>query len=269
MEGLKNYKSCIDGENFIFVYDVTKFGMTRREAMEKLGFAKYLEPMMMTLDDFEGILNAHCITDRHLFAFSVFNGILLYDDGVYTEKWEPKNDMVKTYHNVYLSAYPYLSVILNRYAEEWAMKKIPVLNNRAFKKMEYRFPESVRKAWPISKDANMDDALNGLSVESGSITVDDFINIHTKKDYVNSKVCKPAFSCYCDGSIFIETGQECNLHTSFKELVEKDWEAIEKHYVFSIPNGVDEDGNNQYYSGEQKGAPYFDCPIVGKLRKLL
>ena len=269
---LKNFKSTVSGEYWNDVKDVSNYGFDRRELFERLSFEDAAKTVGMSLDDFEQYVKDNCIADRDLFEFSVFahNSVLIKERGLYTEGYDKvAKKMVRSYYDVYITKNTYLSVAVNRHLADWTVRRFPFLGSEMFTKTDYKFPESIRKAWPMKFADSIGNAVHGLDIECDSITVEDFVNIHMREDYVNVKVTKPNFSCYATGSIFIPTGtgEHHTLYLTYTDLTNKDWKAVEERTVFSIPNGTDKYGKPIRFDGKQKDAPYFNSPVVEEVRK--
>ena len=83
------------------------------------------------------------------------------------------------------------------------------------------------------------------------------------------------FATYSDGGdIFITLDKDKGgwaLGLKFKDLVNKDWKAIEDRHVFSIClyDKKGEQIKGKWFEGKQKDAPYFNHPLVKELKRIL
>jgi len=270
---LKSNKAS--SRNYI-IFDLSKVPYTREELLN--GFSVFKEFMTKWQCDVKTMCKAIdelSILDSHLFDFSTLaNDFLVEKDVYYSVLYGKRTNYnhIKTYYNVYVVPYPYASLALNNIAEYIVRARFPELFKGNFLKVEKRFDESIHKL-PSSTSAKLSD-INSLIGYENDLTIQDIIDIYTAKDRekaMNEMTATPRIKIYADGfiALTVDEKHDYSLCFNIEDLYNKDWEEIEKKHVFSIPL-YDENDNlikGKWYKGEQKNAPYFNCPLVKELEK--
>ena len=252
MINLKNYKSEVKGECFSFV-DISKLNDITEVSAAKHFFADFIEMLNITAEDFVRLKNVLAIQDKDLYDFSVFNykyGILIAKDGVSTIKYEKiggKYVSRTILYDVYLIKNLYCSIALNKMAEQFVKEKYPKLFKGNFVTIEDRFSENIRN---IDFSPNMN--INDLSLLLGidDLTIEDLTKIMSDENYINSKVWKTKVSFYYNYNevqCFLSL-EENSLFFKLKDLINKDWKAIEDADIWV---------NKNYEGMKQKDRDYF------------
>lgn len=271
---LKSNKAS--SRNYI-IFDLSKVPYTREELLN--GFSVFKEFMTKWQCDVKTMCKAIdelSILDSRLFDFSTWanNDFLVEKDVYYSVSYGKRTNYIhiKTYYNVYVTPYPYASLALNNIAEYIVRARFPELFKGNFLKVEKRFDENIYKL-PSSTSAKLSDINSLIGCENG-LTIQDIIDIYTAKDRekaMNEMIATPRIKIYADGfiALTVDEKHDYSLCFNIEDLYNKDWEEIEKKHVFSIPL-YDENDNlikGKWYKGEQKNAPYFNCPLVKELEK--
>lgn len=271
---LKSNKAS--SRNYI-IFDLSKVPYTREELLN--GFSVFKEFMTKWQCDVKTMCKAIdelSILDSHLFDFCTWanNGFLVEENVYYSVSCNKSTNYnkVKKYYNVYVKPYSYASLALNNIAEYIVRSRFPELFKGNFLKVEKRFDERIHKL-PSSTSAKLSD-INSLMAYENDLTIQDIIDIYTAKDRekaMNEMIATPRIKIYADGFIALTVDEKHDYALCFtiEDLYNKDWEKIEKKHVFSILlyDKYDNLIKGKWYKGEQKNAPYFNCPLVKELEK--
>lgn len=272
---LKSNKAS--SRNYI-IFDLSKVPYTREELLN--GFSVFKEFMTKWQCDVKTMCKAIdelSILDSHLFDFSTWhnNDFLVEEDVYYSVSCNKRTNynQIKTYYNVYVTPYPYASLALNNIAEYIIRARFPELFKDNFLKVEKRFDENVHKL-PSSTSAKLSD-INNLMTYENDLTIQDLIDIYTAKDrekVMDEMIATPRIKIYANGfiALTVDEKHDYSLCFTIEDLYNKDWEKIEKKHVFSIPLYDKHDNliKGKWYEGEQKNAPYFNCPLVKELERI-
>ena len=248
---LKNYKSEVKGELFSFV-EISKLNNVTETSAALHFFADFIEMLNITAEDFVRLKNVLAIQDKDLYDYSVFNeyGILIAKDGVSTIKHEKIGGRYVSrtiFYDVYLIKNEYCSVALNKMVAQFVKEKYPKLFQGNFVTIEDRFSENIKN---IDFSPNM--RINDLSLSLGidDLTIEDLTKIMSDENYINSKVWKTKVDFYYNYNevqCFLSL-EENSLFFKLKDLINKDWKAIEDADVWV---------NKNYEGMKQKDRDYF------------
>ena len=249
------YKSTIDGKNFIF-FDIEKSSHTFLEMFN--GFSVFRDFMSMFNVSAEWI-GEQVKSDPHLnvndfFDYTLFKTKFLEDEnGVRSTKFEDGR-LVETYHNVYVTSAPFVSLSLN------------VL---AVKAMKLHFPKMFEE--PFVEVTDIPDELKSISMDTriGDFnTLEDYtfgdiydVIVNGKKNNVSTK-----FTIYGDGKIFIKVTDDYSLYLQASDFFNNDWDAVKKRRIFSVPL-EHPTPKNKWYDGKQGDYFAFDNDIVKMVKK--
>lgn len=276
MNGIKDFKSYEKDIDFFFV-NLSQTKYKREEMLRAYSiFTKFMDTFHCTIDEMCEIFDKYGIRDRDLFEYTILkNDYLVSEDGIYTEKWVRNGyngRFVKQFYNVYLTVNPYASLVLNTVSKELVIRRFPFLMKEPFITKEKRFTNNIHSL-PKTLNAKISSIDHNILFDN-ELTIDDLIKIYGDKSYMDSYVETPTWNVYHEGQIYITVDKEragYSINTSFNELENGDWNAIENRKVFSIclydKNG--ERIKGKWYDGKQKNAPYFDNPIVETLKKMI
>lgn len=277
MIGLQNFKTNNKDINFFFV-NLSQTKYRREELITSFStFTKFMDIFHVGVKELCELFDEVGATDRNLFEYTtVKTDFPVCEDGVFTEKWKQSRygggRYEKTYYNVYLTINPYVSLYLNKIAKELTINCFPFLMEEPFVKPSKRFNDNINRL-PKSLKAEVESIECGILFDN-NLTIGDLIKIYTEEGYKDGYVKKPVWNVYADGHLYITVNENMaghTINTSFNELVNGDWNAIENHHVFSVCL-YDENGEQikgKWYKGLQKNAPYFTHPIVEKLKEMI
>lgn len=253
MIGLKNYKSEVKGEPFTFV-DISKLNDITEVSAAKHFFADFIEMLNITAEDFVRLKNVLAIQDKDLYDFSLFKGkysILIAKDGVSTTKQEKISGRYVSrtiLYDVYLNINGYRSFALNKMIEQFVKEKYPKLFKGNFVTIEDRFSENIRNI-DFSPNMNINDLSLSLGIDD--LTIEDLTKIMSDENYINSKVWKTKVNFYYDHNNVVQcflSLEENSLFFKLKDLINKDWKAIEDADIWV---------NKNYEGMKQKDRDYF------------
>ena len=274
---LPNKFKCTNKDSKYFFVDLNKLSYTRKELLSSFaGYKEFIETFKTSVEELEEILDGLCISDRSLFDFTTFNtGFLVDENGIYTSKFEYKHGLpveTKTYFNVYICESSFSSLALDKVAEEIIKRRFPELFKAPFTVFKKRFNSNINE---LPKSANcLLSNVDSEIISDNNLTIQDLIDIYTNPEVIDSVKEFPLIKVYSSGDIFLTIDENKAGHTVCMTtdcLFNNDWEAIEERPVFSICL-YDEQGNlipKQWYKGEQKNAPYFNNPLVEKLKEII
>ena len=276
MMNLKNFKYTDSHNINVFFVNCAETPYSRRQLLSEMStYTKFMELFDCSLDELCEILDAYGVQDKDLFEYTITKtNYLIATDYIYTTKEIRQGYTyreIKTYHNIYLCCNQFASLVLNKVARELVKRRFPYLTLPPFTTMEKRFTENI-KDLPKTLRAKVKDIDHSILFDN-DLTIGDLIKLYTEDNYANSEVEKPLFATYSDGSdIFITIDKNkggWTLGLKFKDLVNKDWKAIEDRHVFSIClyDKRGEQIKGKWFEGKQKDAPYFKYPLVEEFKK--
>lgn len=230
-------------------------------------FTDFMERFRCSLDEFCSIIDELGIPDKDLFEYTTnVNDFLVGKDLIYSEKrvkvgysWITERKK----SDVYVKYDTYVDLSLHKVAGVIVLRRFPWLAKDAYCKHVKRFNDNI-KMLPKSINTPLN-KINSAVLFDNEITIHDLIKLYTDSSYANSYYDKVQLSIYANGDIYLELdGCDNSLAVTIDNLYNKDWDAIEKKHVFSIPLR-DEKGEiipKKWFNGEQKDAPYFTHYLV-------
>ena len=275
MYGIKDFKSNRNDIDFYFV-DLSQTKYKREDLVSAFPtFTEFMKRFNVGVKELCELFDKYGVNDKDLFEYTIIkNDFIVCEDGVFTEKWKTNGygytKLERVFYNVYVRANQYVSLILNKVAKDLVIKNFPFLISEPFVRMTKRFTDDINRL-PKTLNAEIDSIENNI-LFNNKLTIGDLIKLYTDEAYKDSYVAKPIWTVYSDGSIYINTDEDrsgYSLCTTFNELKNGDWKAIENHEVFSICL-YDDNGKlvkGKWYEGLQKDAPYFNHPVVRELKK--
>lgn len=271
MINLTNYQS-VSNESYIFVEDVTKHNLDRKELLSKTNLFKSIkENFRIDIDLFKVIIEGLGISDRELFDYTIYNAnnsILIAEKAVFIETWCQLTKSIKrTYYSVYICEHPYSNTLYSKIAEKLMVLYFAKIFNHKNFLIEIPLPKL-----ELISDNTMQNILFGHH----DITYRDFCAIQKG---ITTKY-KSKFHLYNDFIVLdLET---INLHNHtynyaliipYEVLHTKDWSLVENYEVHGI---IKRDANdrlgrdaNNWFEGKQIDSPYWNNPLVNKLKDLI
>jgi hypothetical protein len=221
-------------------------------------------------DMISNIMDVLCINDYNLFDFTLANtDFLVEEDAYYKVEWEQGCEK-RTYYNVYVCPTQFASIYLNDIARYIFEQRYPEFHEHMFTMKERRFKENIHNL-PMDINTKINDIDTFVLCEN-DLTIKDILDIYTAtdKESVMDEI-KPytRFSVYSDGCIFLKVSDKYSLYLTIEDIENKNWDAVEKRHVFSIPL-YDKNGeriSGEWFEGNQKDAPYFNEPLVREIKK--
>ena len=211
------------------------------------------------------------ISDKSLFDYSLWGSDFLVEKDVYYSERcnrSTQYQTIRTDYNVYVCSNRFADLALNEIATYIFNKRFPELNKGNFLEEVKKYNDDIKKL-PTSTSAKLSDIGNFLSSE---LTIQDLIDIYAngkKKDVSEEMTFTSLFTIYADGSIFLKVDKKHDesLYLKIEDFLNKDWNAVEKRYVFSI-SLYDENGERikGWFNGDQNDAPYFNYDLVNVLK---
>lgn len=271
MVNFSDYKS-VSNESYIFVEDITKLNLDRKEMLSKTNLFKSIkENFRINIDLFSVIVEGLGIADRELFDYTISNtnnNILIAENAVFIEKWCNVTKSIKrTYYSVYICEHPYSNTLYSKIAE----KLMVLYFAKIFNHKDFLIETPLPKLELIS-DNTMENILFGHY----GITYRDFCAIQQGK----TTKYKSKFHLYNDFIVLdLET---INLHNHtydytliipYEVLHTKDWSLVENFKVHGIIKRDANDrlgrDNNNWFEEKQIDSPYWNNPLVNKLKDLI
>lgn len=243
---------------------------------EMTTYKEFMERFNCSVDELCEILDKYGITDNSLFEYTTCYYKDYYPiakDYIFTSKFKPKFGCwkeEKTYYDIYLCCNQFAILSLNIVAKELIKRRFPFLSLPPFTKIEKRFKENI-KDLPKTTNAKVRDIDSNILFDN-NLTIGELIKIYTDDSFADSDIETPLYKVYSDGSVYIEIDESkggWSIGTTFAELLNKDWKAIEERNVFSVCL-YDENGGQikgKWFKGKQKDAPYFKHPLVEELKE--
>ena len=254
-------------------FDISNTPYSREELLN--GLPKFKEFMAKWQCDSKLMLEAIdslYISDKSLFDYSLWGSDFLVEEDVYYSERcnrSTQYQTIRTDYNVYVCSNQFADLALNKIATYIFNKRFSELNKGNFLEEVKKYNDDIKKL-PTSTSAKLSDIGYFLSSE---LTIQDLIDIYAngkKKDVSEEVVLTSLFTIYADGNIFLKVDKkrDYSLYLKIEDFLNKDWDAVEKRYVFSI-SLYDENGERikgKWFKGDQKDAPYFNCDLVNELK---
>lgn len=271
MTNLQDYIS-VSNESYILVEDITKYGIDRKEMLSKTNLFKSVQNnFQINIDAFMVVIEGLGIKDRELFDFCTnkgTNNVLIAENGVYKETYNRvAMRYIKTYFSVYLCEHQYSSTLYSRIAEElMCMLFANIINNRDFlietplPKLELIANKSMQSILFGHYDLTYRDF---CAIQKGITTkyqhkfhfYDSFITLNLETINIHNHIYNYA------------------LIIPYETLLTKDWSLVENYKVHYIikRNANDKLGRdaNNWFEGKQIDSPYWDNPLINKLKDLI
>lgn len=269
LSSIKGISRTSDCNINIWFVNVDELQYTRLELLNELEtFQNFCRIWRISIAKLLAIINELAITDSSLFEYSTYGGkpysLLIQKDALYAHKVERDGwgncRMKEVFYDLYIVANQFVSLAFNRIAEYIVKERFPFLYKKPFTTRKPRFDENVIKAFP-KKNIRMRDI---KTYELGDMTIEDFVRSYTNPSYMHTTVELSNVVVYSEGQIYLTLEGEHSLYLNFDALMDKNWKAIENINVHSIPLG-----NNKFYDGAQKDAPYFNHPLINKLKEII
>lgn len=251
-----NYKSVIDGKNFIF-FNIDKSPNTFLEMLK--GFSVFRDFMAMFNVSAEWI-EEQVKSDLHLnvndfFDYTFTKTPFLEDEkGIRSTKFED-DKLVEEYHDVYVTSSQFVSLRLNVLAVKAMKLHFPKMFEEPFVEVTDDIPDELKE---VSMDTRVSD-FNTL----GNYTFGDIYDVivNGKKNNVSTK-----FTIYGDGWIFFEVTDDYSLTLQASDFFNNDWNAVKERRIFSVPL-EHPTKENKWYEGKQGDYFAFDSDIVKKVKE--
>jgi hypothetical protein len=273
----KNYKYSGAKNITLYPLKLSETHYNRKQLLSEMKtYKEFMERFNCSVDELCEILDKCGIQDNSLFEYTTcaFNDYYpIAKDYIFTSNFVNKCGSwkeEKTYYDIYLCHNQYSSLALNVVAEELIKRRFPFLSLPPFTKIEKRFKDNIKEL-PSTINAKVKDIDSSILFDN-NLTIGDLIKLYTDDSFADSDIEKPLYNVYADGSVYIEIDESkggWSVGTTFAELLNKDWKAIEERKVFSICL-YDENGEQikgKWFNGKQKDAPYFNDPLVKELKK--
>lgn len=250
-----NYKSVIDGKNFTF-FKIEKSPNTFLELLK--GFSVFSDFMAMFNVSAEWI-EEQVKSDPHLnandfFDYTLFKTQFLEDEkGICSTKCVD-NELVKTYHDVYVTYSKFVSLRLNVLAVKAMKLHFPKMFEEPFVEVT-DIPDELKK---LSMDTRVSD-FNTLENYTFGDIYDVIVN--GKKNNVSTK-----FTIYADGWIFYKVTDDYSLTFQASDFFNNDWNAVKERRIFSVPL-EHPTPKNKWYDGKQGDYFAFNNDIVKMIKK--
>lgn len=287
MRHLKNYHCVDEADRSLFVNPnatiiAKTLGITENELFQKtISFHKKLAKSLNVSEDFviAIILKKFNKSLSDLIEFSACGKEeqLYKEKAVYTIKCDKSThyQTIKNYHNVYVVEKEYNYLIGTDVAECILNYKYPhIFKNPNFIKVVNRFQED-SKIFELTPKTKLKDVESILMKEKGidyfDYTIQDLLDVLTNPHEFKKTKEESLFLIYAQGydkeyvSIYLELDNKISLTIPIKALQYNDWSIIEEAEVFNIPCYPNE---RRWYTGKQKDAPYFNHPLILKLKEL-
>ena len=279
MIGITDFKSNVKNIDWFFV-NLKEIGLRRGTLFAELhAFQSFMSIFNCTPSELVEITERLGIDDRSLFEYSISTSpFLVSRNGIYTEKWKNVNghyDKVTTFYDVYVTNNSYVSLYLNKVAQELVKKNMPYLLGEQFSHTARRFDKEFIKELPTNLNTSVSDVLYKISPFATRLSVGDLVKLYTDPTYKDSLITEYEWSVYHDGNLYIHIDEDkpgYSIHTNYRTLLSKNWEAIENQRVFSIPLYNPATGKmmpKKSFEGKQKDAPYFDNDKVKLIKAYL
>lgn len=249
----------------------------RKQLLSEMNtYKEFMERFNCSVDELCEILDKYGIQDNSLFEYTTFNGNGCYpiaEKYIYTSKYVHKfGGLVEEvmHYDIYLCDNQFSNLSLNVVAEELIKRRFPFLSLPPFTKIEKRFKDNIKEL-PKNTNVKVRD-IDYIILFDNNLTIGELIKLYTDDSFADSDIETPLYKVYADGSVYIkidESKSGWSIGTTFAELLNKDWKAIEERNVFSICL-YDENGEKikgKWFKGKQKNAPYFKHPLVEELKK--
>jgi hypothetical protein len=243
---------------------------------EMTTYKEFMERFNCSVDELCEIIDKYGIQDNNLFEYTTFNGNGCYpiaEKYIYTSKYVHKfggwTEEV-THYDIYICCNQFVDLNLNIVANELVKRRFPFLSLPPFTKIEKRFKDNIKEL-PKTTNAKVRDIDNNILFDN-EITIGELIRLYSDDSFADSNIETPLYNVYANGSMYIEIDENksgWSIGTTFAELLNKDWKAIEERKVFSVCL-YDENGKQikgKWFKGKQKDAPYFNNPLVKELKK--
>ena len=275
----KNYMHS--GANNITLYPLklSETPYNRKQLFSEMKtYKEFMERFNCSVDELCEILDKYGIADNSLFEYTTCGYKDCYPiakDYIFTSKLVNKSGSwrrEKTYYDIYLCCSRYSSLALNIVAEELIKMRFPFLSLPPFTKVKKRFRDNIKEL-PSTINAKVKDIDNNILFDN-DLTIGELIKLYTDDSFADSDIETPLYKVYYDGSVYVEINESKGgwcVGTTFAELLNKDWKAIEERHVFSVCL-YDENGElikGKWFEGKQKDAPYFNDQLVKELKKML
>lgn len=250
-----NYKSVIDGKNFIF-FNIEKSHNTFLELLK--GFSVFKNFMTMFNVSAEWI-EEQVKSDPHLnandfFDYTLFGTPFLEDEkGIRSTKFED-GKLVETYHDVYVTCSQFVSLRLNVLAVKAMKLHFPKMFEEPFVEVT-DIPVELKR---VSMDTRVSD-FNTL----GNYTFGDIYDVivNGKKNNVSTK-----FTIYADGWIFYKVTDDYSLTMQASDFFNHDWNAVKERRIISVPL-EHPTPKNKWYDGKQGNYFAFGNDIVKMIKE--
>ena len=252
-----NYKSTIDGKNFIF-FDIEKSSHTFLEMLNGFDvFRKFMPDFNVSAEWIEEQVKS----DPHLnvndfFDYTLFKTQFLEDEkGVCSTKFDGDR-LVETYHNVYVTSAQFVSLRLNVLAEKAMKAQLQKMFEEPFGEVT-DIPVELKR---LSMNTRISDFETNTLEDYTFGDIYDVI-VNGKKNNVSTK-----FTIYGDGWIFIKVNDDYSLNLQASDFFNNDWDAVKKRRIFSVPL-EHPTKKNKWYDGKQGDYFAFDNDIVKMVKK--
>lgn len=239
-------------------------------------YKEFMERFNCSVDELCEIIDKYGIQDNNLFEYTTFNGNGCYpiaEKYIYTSKYVHKSGgwtEEVTHYDIYICCNQFVDLSLNIVANELVKRRFPFLSLPPFTKIEKRFKDNIKEL-PKTTNAKVRDIDDNILFDN-EITIGELIRLYSDDSFADSNIETPLYNVYANGSMYIEIDENksgWSIGTTFAELLNKDWKAIEERKVFSVCL-YDENGKQikgKWFKGKQKDAPYFNNPLVKELKK--
>lgn len=278
MINLKDFKSNVDGKNFImFNIKETKFSL--KELLDGFdSFKMFMNTYNVSLDWLiKAIENDPQINVNDLFDYTISKTPFLSDkNGVYTRKLINEGGNLHeeiTHYDVYVTISQFYGLIFNRLARMAMKFHFPALFEKPFTFKARKYSEKVHEIKMDTLIKNVNKLLS-CDFDYDDIMVSDLIDIMNGNG--DAMIDKSMFAIYGnDGNhIFLhldQTKDYDSLYLRPSDFFNGDWDAVKNRNVYSIKNGKDENGNTKWFNGKQMDAPYFDetHPLIKAVKDII
>lgn len=259
-----------------------KLGITTRELAHKiLTFPKKLaESLKISEDDVFDVIFGRFNKDlSDMIEFSVFGKeeALYKEKAVYTEKCNALTNWryVKNYLDVYICEEQYAELIGSDVARFILTNQYPhIFKHPDFVKSVQRFNnDKIFSLTPQTRLRDIDSILmKGEGIEYLDYTIQDLIDVITNPHNYDKTKEESLFSIYAQSacgkdyiSIYLNLEKDISLTIPIEALQNNDWSVIEDAMVYNIPCYPNK---KCWYNGSQKNAPYFNHPLILRLKEL-
>ena len=231
---LVNYKSAINGENFITVNKL--YGHDYTEIVSSLPYVKHLcEIFRVKPTTVIKLIQKHKLILDDLLNFTTYKTpYLVFKNGVYTEKWKPGNGMVRTFYNVYFKESEYITVSFTEIHYDLFKMKFPELCKGVFSKEENIFENN---DITINLNGRMD-SIERFIKDNVRLPLKELKRILNNPENLKNTKASTVFEIYSfrdnDQMIFYPlNGVDKDSHRSLPiyltDLFNRDWETYYEH----------------------------------------